>query len=262
MSDSYTNTNTRGESLNQAAAHDTGLYDPNVHDNQIVAMFEDEAKARAARDALVSNGIPESAIHLSNKDQGVTDVTTAEDAGGGLWGAVRGLFMPDEEAHGYAEGIHRGHAVLVVQPTAEMDRHRLITVLESSGPVDFDAKLEEWRQAGYNYSSSSAVGAPTSTGVATDTSGMRSVDTTAAGTFRNAPSGKSGENDYMSGQRADDMPGGAYEATQEARSGAVGVEVSPAQAATTAGERSRIGRRETIQGTGRVRSYVGERSIG
>lgn len=242
MSDSYTNTNTRGESLNQTAAHDTGLYDPNVHDNQIVAMFEDEAKARAARDALVSNGIPESAIHLSNKGQGVTDVSNAED-NGGLWGTIKSLFMPDVEAHSYAEGIRRGHAVLVVQPTAEMDRHRLITVLESSGPIDFDAKLEEWRQAGYSYSGSSAAG--TATGVATDTSGMRSTDTTAAGTFRNAPSGKSGENDYMSGQRANDMPGGAYETTQETRSGAA--------------ERPRVGRREAIQGTGRIRSYVVER---
>ena len=259
MSDSYTNTNMRAESLNQAAAHDTGLYDPNVHDNQIVAMFEDDEKARAARDALVANGVPESAIHLSNRDQGVADVTTAEDAGGGLWSAIKSLFMPDEEAHGYAEGVRRGHAVVVVQPTAEMDRHRVITVLESSNPIDFDAKLEEWRQAGYNYPGSGTAGASTATGVASDTSGMRSVDTTAAGTFRNAPSGTSSENDYMSGERADDMPGGAYETAQEARSGAAGTEMPSAQAGTTAEERSRVGRREAIQGTGRVRSYFVER---
>jgi hypothetical protein len=260
MSDSYTNTNMRAESLNQAAAHDTGLYDPNVHDNQIVAMFENDEKAQVARDALVSNGIPESAIHVSNKGEGVTDVSNAED-NGGLWGVIKSLFMPDVEAHAYGEGLRRGHAVVVVQPTAEMDRHRIITVLESSNPVDFDAKLEEWRQAGYNYSSSSAAGAPTATGAAMDTSGMRSVDTTAAGTFRNAPSSTSSENDYMSGERADDMPGGANETAQEARSGAAGMEVSPAQAGAVTEERSRVGRREAIQGTGRVRSYVVERPM-
>jgi hypothetical protein len=256
MSDSYTNTNTRADSLNQAAAHDTGLYDPNVHDNQIIAMFENDAKARAARDALVSSGIPESAIHLSGKDQGVADVSNAEDAGGGLWGAIKSLFMPDEEAHGYAEGVRRGHAVLVVQPTAEMDRHQIIAVIERSDPVDFDAKLEEWRQAGYNYVSSSAAGSATATGVATDTSGIRSTDTTVAGTFRDAPSSTSREDDYMSGARANDMPGADYETAQEARSSGTG------SGAPADGERTRIGRREPLQGTGRVRSYVVERPFG
>lgn len=256
MSDSYTNTNTRADSLNQAAAHDTGLYDPNVHDNQIIAMFENDAKARAARDALVSNGIPESAVHLSGKGQGVADVSNAEDAGGGLWGAIKSLFMPDEEAHGYAEGVRRGHAVLVVQPTAEMDRHQIIAVIEKSGPVDFDAKLEEWRQAGYNYAGSGVASSSTATGVAADTSAIRSTDTTAAGTFRDAPGSTSHEDDYMSGARANDMPGADYETTQEAQSGVTGSRV-PAD-----GGRSRIGKRETLQGSGRVRSYVVERPFG
>ena len=69
MSDRYTNTNARANTLNQTAAHDTGIYDPNVHDNQIVAMYETEARARAARDTLVSNGVPERAIRVNAGEQ-------------------------------------------------------------------------------------------------------------------------------------------------------------------------------------------------
>ena len=45
MSGSYTNTTGGSDHYNAGAAHDSGLYDPNRHDNQIVAVFEDEAAA-------------------------------------------------------------------------------------------------------------------------------------------------------------------------------------------------------------------------
>ena len=40
MSGSYVDNSGRAEGFNQQSAHDTGLYDPNVHDNQIVALYE------------------------------------------------------------------------------------------------------------------------------------------------------------------------------------------------------------------------------
>ena len=40
MSGSYVDNSGRAETFNQQSAHDTGLYDPNVHDNQIVALYE------------------------------------------------------------------------------------------------------------------------------------------------------------------------------------------------------------------------------
>lgn len=235
MSDSYTNTNTRSDTLNQDAAHDTGLYDPNIHDNQIVAFYGSEANAQAARDSLVANGVPQQAIRITSREQdrfiGGVDY---EHNDTGLWGAIKGLFMPDEEAHGYAEGVRRGHAILVVQPDATMDRRRVIDLLESTDPVDFDAKLEEWRQAGYSYPGTAAAGATDTpaTGIASDTSAMRATDTTAAGTFRNAPSSSA-----------------ANGATPS----------SPGEVVKSAEERLRVGKREMAKGAVRVRSYVAER---
>ncbi|GAC1342697.1 MAG: hypothetical protein NVSMB18_17190 [Acetobacteraceae bacterium] len=159
MSGVNTNSDGRAEGLNAAAAHDTGLYDPNQHDNQIVAVYESRALADAARDALIGAGVPERAIQVIDHASGGADPAsgdadpasdTAEDRGRGFWGAIKSLFAPDEDVTAYSQAVGRGHPMVVVTPDAKMDRHRVIQVLEESSPIDFDAKLEEWRQAGYD----------------------------------------------------------------------------------------------------------------
>lgn len=150
MSGSYVDDSGRAESFNQQAAHDTGLYDPNVHDNQIVALYESEEKARVARDKLIAAGVPAGALKVMERDADrMAGGVDYESGNQGIWGAIKSLFMPDEDAHAYNHAIGRGHAMVVVTPTRDMDRHHVIEVLESTDPMDFDAKLEEWRQAGY-----------------------------------------------------------------------------------------------------------------
>ena len=150
MSGSYVDNSGRAETFNQQAAHDTGLYDPNVHDNQIVALYESEEKARVARDKLIAAGVPAGALQVMDRDADrMAGGVDYESGNQGIWGAIKSLFMPDEDAHAYNHAIGRGHAMVVVTPTRDMDRHHVIEVLESTEPLDFDAKLEEWRQAGY-----------------------------------------------------------------------------------------------------------------
>ena len=130
--------------LNQAAAHDTGLYDPDLHDNQIVAMYDTDAQAQAAKAQLVASGFSAAAIQVVSRgtETGTLGGVNAEDANGGVWGAIRSMFVPDEDRAGYTHAIGRGHAVLVVNPDRSMDRSKLIHTLEATNPVDFDAKLE------------------------------------------------------------------------------------------------------------------------
>ncbi len=152
MNNPYVNSDGRAESLNQTAAHDPALYDPAVHDNQIVAVYETDADANAARDALLGAGIPQAAIQVVDKTYGdAAGPSSAEDRNqGGFLGTLKSLFVPSEDVStGYGEAIVRGHAMLILTPDATMDRQRAIQVLEESNPIDFDAKLEEWRQAGY-----------------------------------------------------------------------------------------------------------------
>ena len=50
------------------AGHDTHLYDPNTHDNQIVALYNTDAEAQAARDKLVAAGVDSSAVQVMARD--------------------------------------------------------------------------------------------------------------------------------------------------------------------------------------------------
>ncbi len=230
MSDNYTNTDGRSDSYNAGAAHDAGLYDPNLHDNQIVAVFENRAAADQAARMLREAGTPEAAIQVIDQLAGdaVPGASHAEDTNQevGIWGLIKTLFAPQSDYHDYHHALGQGHAMVVVVPTAETDRHRVIQVLEASGPIDFDAKLAEWRQAGYD-----ATGAARSAQTAADAASLQQPP---------APAPK----------------GTAYELhsreTPAPRTGAARLDE----------DRVRVGWREQPQGATRVRSYVAERGTG
>ena len=63
MSGSYMNDQS-SSSLNQGAAHETGLYDPSRHDNQIVALYETRAQADAAREKLLAAGVDSGTVQV------------------------------------------------------------------------------------------------------------------------------------------------------------------------------------------------------
>jgi hypothetical protein len=141
----------RQEQLAPTGVHDTHFYDPNATEDQVVVMFESYERARSARDVLVEGGVPRASIDVLHGD------AAADDAGfeyqrteQGFWGAVRSLFSAGEEPqHGYAEGLRRGHALLRVNP-APGQRLEVVRLLATTEPLDFDARLEEWRSAGWN----------------------------------------------------------------------------------------------------------------
>lgn len=156
MSGSYTNTSGGSDTYNAGAAHDSGFYDPDRHDNQIVAVYQDEAAARAARDALVDAGVPTGQVDVVAHVGGdaAKGVSQVEDkaVGDQILTALTSLFTPHDDHTDYTHAVDQGHAMVVVRPSGDTDRHRVIQVLEHSNPIDFDAKLAEWRQAGYDQS--------------------------------------------------------------------------------------------------------------
>lgn len=146
----------RQEQLAPTGVHDSHMYDPNATDDRIVVMYETYERARGARDMLTQAGVSSDAIQVlhGEAEAGDTDGTRDDSIGAlgaGLWGAVQSLFSAGEEGpqHGYAEGLHRGHALLAVKPP-QGQRAEIVRLIASTEPVDFDAKLEEWRSAGWN----------------------------------------------------------------------------------------------------------------
>ncbi len=149
MSGSYTN-EPGSAGLNQASAHETGLYDHTKHDNQIVALYETRAGADAAKAKLVAAGVDGSSVQVMDREADrMAGGVDYESGNQGLWGSLKSMFMPDEDAHAYSHAIGAGHSMVVVTPGASADRSQIIHVLESTNPMDFDSKLEEWRQSGY-----------------------------------------------------------------------------------------------------------------
>ena len=128
--------------------HPTTLYDPDAHDDQLVAMFETAADAQAALDRLAAEGIAGDAVITDRTADGANAGVNTEGPDTGFWGSLKGLFAPDDDVHGFQEGVRRGHALLVLHPALEA-RPRVIQGLEASNPIDFDARLEEWRTAGW-----------------------------------------------------------------------------------------------------------------
>ena len=236
--------------LNQAAAHDGGLYDPSIHDNQVVALYDTDAQARAAQQVLVQAGFPTSAMHVMARNGAASSTTTADASGmgyqstgsesesAGIWASIKSLFLPEEDRTSYRHAIDRGHAMLVVTPDHSMDRHHLLHVMESTDPLDFDAKLEEWRQSGYD--SSSAMTAATQ---GTTTTGMM---TTAPETP--LPPSIVSPAPLETGYPAATVPAPTAHDSEES------IKVME--------ERRRAGKREVAAGAVRIRSYIAERSTG
>jgi uncharacterized protein (TIGR02271 family) len=117
--------------------------------NQVVAMFETYDQASAARDALVAAGIDRGRIELLDRSARAEDASFHYERNeGGFWSALSGMFMPDEDSHVYAEGLHRGHAMLIVR-AAPGEQDHIISLLDTQNPLDVDTQAAQWRQNGW-----------------------------------------------------------------------------------------------------------------
>ena len=266
MSGSYINNDNRSDALNNAAAHDSGLYDPNLHDNQIVALYETMAEANKARDVLVHAGVDSNSIQVMDKSTDTMAGGVDYEAGNqGMWGAIKSLFVPDDEAHAYSHAIGKGHAMVVVSPAQTANRDVIIHTLEGTNPIDFDAKLEEWRQSGYDYQGMGGTQSTASTTVnrAAATPANYAVNQTTVTDNIPASAGMVSTAANQGASATTAMAGAAKTAT----TGTSGPAASSARTADTGDadtikvmeERLRVGKREVAAGAVRVRSYVVER---
>jgi len=107
-------------------------------EDRIVAVFESADRARAAREVLIGEGIDNSKMDLLDNRRDADN-----------WTAVKRHAVPDEDAHLYAEGLGRGHSMLVIQANAG-EHHRIMKVLERFNPMDIDDHAAKWRNSGWS----------------------------------------------------------------------------------------------------------------
>ena len=68
---------------------------------------------------------------------------------GGLIGGLIGLGIPEEEAHTYAEGVRRGHT-LVLAKTSDEQADLASSVMNRHNPIDIHTESAKWRQEGWS----------------------------------------------------------------------------------------------------------------
>ena len=105
--------------------------------NRIVAAFENADRARTARKALTEAGIDNAKMELLDNRSDLDN-----------WTAIKRHAVPNEDAHLYAEGLGRGHSILVVQVTAS-EHDDAMKVLERCNPIDIDDHAAQWRNSGW-----------------------------------------------------------------------------------------------------------------
>jgi uncharacterized protein (TIGR02271 family) len=106
--------------------------------DRIVAVFENMDAARGAREALVADGIDNARMELLDKRSDLDD-----------WASMKRHALPDDDTHLYAEGLGRGHAMLIIR-AASGDHDRIMRVLSRFNPLDIDEHAEQWRKTGWS----------------------------------------------------------------------------------------------------------------
>ncbi|WP_298236174.1 YsnF/AvaK domain-containing protein [uncultured Azohydromonas sp.] len=143
----------------------------------VVGVFDSDAEAQRAAQALANTGIDPACVHVTHSDDttlgstAATDTTTTH-ADTGVMGRVRNffadLFGPDDdrEVGHYAEAVRRGAAVVKVDVDDDARLDQVRDTLQSSGAVDIDERVESWRSEGW---SDDALSTPSTAAAATNT---------------------------------------------------------------------------------------------
>jgi uncharacterized protein (TIGR02271 family) len=194
----------------------------------ITAMFNSRSEAEAAASQLRSEiGTEARIIDQSSSSSGSSSGTSS---GGGFWADLKEMFVADEDRGGYEEGVRRGHFLLTAN-VPEDQADRACSLLDQSGPMDFDRSQDEWRNDGWSGQGSS-------------------------GQYSSSQ-GSSGQGSSGSAMFSNENSSGNFgDGNQSQQSNVVEEEHIPVFE-----EQLRIGKREIERGGARVRSYVEERPV-
>ncbi len=103
----------------------------------LVALFETRAEAEAAAHNLVNNGFLEENVRLHCAEAAANPRWYVDD--------FRRMGVPDGELDSYGECLNHGGALLSVR-TSDDNAPLAIEMLERSGAMDVDERLDAWRK--------------------------------------------------------------------------------------------------------------------
>jgi osmotically-inducible protein OsmY len=114
----------------------------------VAALFDTPGAANRAADHLAGLGIADVAVAAAEGGAAGGVSAPGPGGGGGIWEALAGVLMPEEDRHAYAEGVRRG-GVLLTATVGEAMADEAVRVLGRAGAVDLEARSGEWRASGW-----------------------------------------------------------------------------------------------------------------
>lgn len=111
----------------------------------VVAVFDSNDNAEAARKELIGAGIPADDIHL----RGGTSSRRGDDRTD-FWQRTLGMTDAEADRYGYyAEAERRGHASLVIEDVEEREAATIETTLAKHSVLDIEMLADDWRGRGW-----------------------------------------------------------------------------------------------------------------
>jgi len=120
----------------------------------LVALYDTVTDAEQVVQELIADGFTRSAIHLaldSTESRTAPSASVERDAayeGAHMIETLADLGVPYDEAYAYAEGVHRGGALVVVESSDDREE-RGMEILRRLHPVDIHERTAQWQHEGW-----------------------------------------------------------------------------------------------------------------
>lgn len=114
----------------------------------LAGVFDSDTQAQAACRKLEQAGIDKRAIRVESGSSSSSPAAEPEDRRG-FFQKLFGIGDDDASSSHYAEATRRGNPVVTVQLADENRVNEVSDILEDSGAVDVDQRVEQWKASGY-----------------------------------------------------------------------------------------------------------------
>lgn len=156
----------------------------------VIGVFDQRTTAQQAADALAAHGIERARIHVTDNE---ADAAEHEGIGDRIRHFFSEVFGHDDDEHAhlheYSEAMRRGAAVVKVQAEDEREVTEVLETLQSTGAIDIDQRVKEWRQTGWDEGTSAPTGTASLAAGAAATSAAAGLNNATADT-RTAAAGQ------------------------------------------------------------------------
>lgn len=124
----------------------------------LVAVFDKQAQAQQARDALLGEGFLNDNMQLASAESMGGTAGEHQQHDESFGDKVKDFFGfgKHDEADTYSEAVKRGNCVLTIDVANDDEAKRAEDIMEKHDPIDIDEREAQWRESGWQGSQASS----------------------------------------------------------------------------------------------------------